>query len=147
MLDKSQIALANATLNLLESRAIDHKIDAYVYMYANCREQGYHVVTNWNGPAVSFAVHRYGLGLIVYWGKASDFDEHGIINDKECKTNNRYFERVELDKAVEFIASKLESDLICVDCGESFSDDDLYDYDGHNVCEECARASGRSDNE
>jgi len=78
-----------------------------VDIYANCREQGFHLASC-DDCAVSFSEFRRSDNIVVYVGKRKDFAFNTHIPSEEVYENAKFFAPDGYEAAAKFIVKHLE---------------------------------------
>lgn len=83
--------------------------DCYVEAYANCREQGYSIVSyhsdghGLHTKRVCFSENRNSDNIVVYHGETRDFDISSNIPNDDTYRNSKFFSPGDYDEAAGFI--------------------------------------------
>jgi len=84
--------------------------DFVVKMYANGREQGYHIQHYGRKiRGVSFSEYRNTDQIVVYFGLAQNFSANGHVPDAKTYEKKEFFGNNKHKKAAEFIVNFLTS--------------------------------------
>lgn len=94
---------ADAVLAALEAIHDYDNTDLVLETFQNCRENGYHI--RGRAGRASFAVHRNGCGIIVYYGPPNGFDLNNFPNDWD---RSKGFNLDQFSEAAKFILSVIE---------------------------------------
>jgi hypothetical protein len=91
-----------------ERRGKDNSTEDYVFVetYSNCREQGFAIKAH-DSAKVAWSECRNSDQIVVYFGKAKDFEFNTNIPSEKSYKNARYFNPDKIEQAARFIFKKL----------------------------------------